>query len=326
MSCYHPLHSFDTGLVNPETGKRILVTGSGKLDLYPVHQASKKIRRHIPFDGTYQRMLNGVRFLSTFEEVPCGKCIGCRLDYSRMWAIRCVLESTGHGCSSFITLTYDDEHLPGDFRVSKPTWQKFLKRLRSAIAPTRIRFFATGEYGSKSARPHYHAIIFGYDFPDKYPWSKCNGNVLFRSPMLERLWPYGQSLIGEVSFNSCAYVARYVMKKTKDNGEFQPFLDMSRRPGIGCEYLKANMSKLLDLPKVYGDFGNSHEYFAPKYFDYLLDKDPALAEVKEAYKAYKRRLAEEAKSLDSTRYGSADPLEYKESIKKAEVNRLERRI
>lgn len=324
MSCYHPLRVFDTG-IKTESGKRQLIMSKSGLDLFPVSSAERKLRVHVPLQLPYVSFVNGVPFLSVYEEVPCGRCIGCRLDYSRMWAIRCVLELSECDCSSFVTLTYDDEHLPPGSKVSKPTLQKFLKRLRKLVYPKEVRYFACGEYGSRTLRPHYHLIIFGHDFPDRYKWSSKNGNAYYRSPSLEKLWPFGQSLVGDVSFNSCAYVARYVMKKSRDQDDIlKPFLLMSRRPGIGSRYLQKNMDRLLDLPKVYGDFGSSTDALPPKYFDYLLDKDPELSGFKADYKAYKQRLAKEASSLDLLHFGSSAPLEYKECLKIKQSKRLER--
>ena len=136
--------------------------------------------------------------------VPCGRCTGCRLEYSRQWAIRCVHEAQMHEHNAFITLTFDKEHLPDDHSIRKEHLQKFFKRLRKRIGVD-IRYFACGEYGSRNNRPHYHAIIFGYDFPDKYLHTKTrNGDLLFRSPTLEKAWKFGYSLIGHVTFESAA--------------------------------------------------------------------------------------------------------------------------
>lgn len=152
-------------------------------------------------------------------DVPCGNCIGCRLERSRQWAIRCVHESQCHIDNTFVTLTYDEEHLPDQATLVKADFQKFIKRLRKHISPEKIKYFACGEYGSDLSqptglgRPHFHAIIFGYDFKDKYYWRQSGENECYRSDTLETLWTYGQSEIGSVTFNSAAYVARYCTKK-----------------------------------------------------------------------------------------------------------------
>ena len=96
--------------------------------------------------------------------VPCGQCLSCRIDYSRDWAARCVHESQLHAVNSYITLTYDDFHLPDNYGLEKDALQKFMKRYRKMFGKG-IRFFGCGEYGEETSRPHYHLIIFGYDLP-----------------------------------------------------------------------------------------------------------------------------------------------------------------
>lgn len=152
--------------------------------------------------------------------VPCGQCTGCRLERSRQWAIRCVHESQMHQENAFITLTYDDDHVPGDFSLDVAHWQKFMKRLKSRVRRKRgklaaesIKFYHCGEYGPKWFRPHYHACLFGFDFEDKKLWKVRNQVPLYTSAFLSELWPYGYSSVGSVTFQSAAYVARYIMKK-----------------------------------------------------------------------------------------------------------------
>lgn len=219
--------------------------------------------------------------------VPCGKCYGCRLEYSRQWAIRCVHEAQLHENNAFITLTYAPEKLPEDHSVSKEELQKFFKRLRKTTGK-KLRYFACGEYGKQKNRPHYHAIIFGYDFPDRTLYSKSNGNLLYRSETLEKCWTKGFSTIGHVTFESCAYVARYVMKKytnkdedkvkdaytmvDQDTGEAHhmspEFCLMSRRPGIGHDWLHQYKN---DTNKDYITIRGT-KMSLPKYYDMLLEK------------------------------------------------------
>lgn len=187
--------------------------------------------------------------------LPCGKCTGCRLDRAREWAIRCVHESKLHQDNAFITLTYRDEHLPADYSVDVREWQLFMKKLRDHVAQRepsrRLRFFACGEYGDLNLRPHYHALIFNYSFPDKKPYSKSKtGTPLYTSPLLEQLWPYGFNTVGSVTHQSAGYTARYTMKKiggdkaadhytrvhpiTGATVQVRPeFATQSRRPGLG---------------------------------------------------------------------------------------------
>lgn len=176
-------------------------------------------------------------------KIPCGKCAGCRLEHSRQWALRCMHEKRMHTDSAFLTLTYNDANLPSGGTLVKRDLQLFMKRLRKEY-PNGLRFFACGEYGDKSLRPHYHVLLLNSDFADKRPVSTGSRYTLYTSQLLSKLWPAGSHVIGDVNFESAAYVARYCMKKmsgpkAKDhyNGREAEFLVMSRRPGIGTAYL-----------------------------------------------------------------------------------------
>ena len=157
-----------------------------------------------------------------FVDVPCGQCVGCRLERSRQWAMRCMHEVSLYDDNCFITLTYDDDALENwrdrgiashsRYSVNVREFQLFMKRLRKQIGAD-VRVFYCGEYGAKFGRPHYHAILFNYDFADKYAWSKSNDQVLFRSATLEKAWTFGYSSIGTATFESAAYCARYILKK-----------------------------------------------------------------------------------------------------------------
>ena len=151
-------------------------------------------------------------------QVPCGQCVGCRLERSRQWALRCVHEASLHKENCFITLTYNDEHLPEHGHLIYRDFQLFMKRLRKRTG-VRVRFYMCGEYGENFGRPHFHACLFGYNFPDLVRW-KAGKSTLYRSKLLESLWTDGYSSVGEVSFESAAYVARYILKKvTGDDAE-----------------------------------------------------------------------------------------------------------
>ena len=159
-----------------------------------------------------------------YQQLPCGQCIGCRLERSREWALRCVHEASMHEHNCFITLTYNAENIPPDGGLRKKHYQDFMKRFRKSIAPTKVKYYYCGEYGDKNNRPHYHALIFGYNFPDwVYIGETQSGFPLYTSPTLERLWGNGFVQIGEVSFESAAYVARYIMKKV--NGRARDQID-----------------------------------------------------------------------------------------------------
>ena len=229
--------------------------------------------------------------------LPCGQCVGCRLNYSRQWAIRLVHENQMHENSCFITLTFNPEELN---KRSNPTslnvrdYQLFMKRLRKKHPNKKIRFFHCGEYGEKNLRPHYHALIFNHDFSDRKLFKEQNKVKLYTSKELEELWPYGFSTIGDVTFQSAAYVARYIMKKQKGEnaqehynkidpltGEvttIEPeYCTMSRKPGIGYDWFKKYKSDVYprDVCII-----NNHEVKPPRYYDTLLSEDE-LIEVKQ---------------------------------------------
>ena len=133
--------------------------------------------------------------------VPCGMCMGCRIDYSREWAIRCVHESKMHKQNAFVTLTYDNYFLPEYGSLRKSHVSKFIKALRQSTGK-RIKFFASGEYGSQTDRPHYHILLFGYDFPDKKLVAVRDNNRVYLSQELKRIWGKGQVEIGSVTYQS----------------------------------------------------------------------------------------------------------------------------
>lgn len=149
-------------------------------------------------------------------ELPCGQCIGCRLERSRQWAVRCMHEASLHSESCFITLTFNDEHLPRDGSLDVRHWQLFAKKLRRR--GVKFRFFACGEYGEQLSRPHYHACIFGFDFPDRKLFKESEGSNLYTSEFLDSIWNCGFATVGDVTFESAAYVARYVTKKVTGDG------------------------------------------------------------------------------------------------------------
>lgn len=220
-------------------------------------------------------------FLSVAKvfKIPCGTCLGCRIDRSKQWALRCVLEAKSHESNCFITLTYNNDNLPPGGSLDFDDLTKFFKRFRKKFGYERIRYYAVGEYGIKLSRPHFHSIIFGFDFPDKELWSFDRGCKLYRSPALEQLWPFGFSTVGAVSFESCAYVARYVQKKlyraSKDEieehygGKIPEMARMSRRPGIANQFFNDFSSDI--YPKDFITY-KGVKYKPGQYFDMLYRK------------------------------------------------------
>lgn len=214
-------------------------------------------------------------------DLPCGRCVGCRLERSRQWAARCVHESRSHDRNSFVTLTYSDGHLPPGGSLHYPDFQRFMKRLRKQFGKG-VRFYMCGEYGEELDRPHYHVCLFGVDFSDdRKIWSNRNGHKLYRSPTLEVLWPFGHSLIAELNFETAAYTARYVMKKITgqaaedhyrkvdpDTGEVvdlvPEFNKMSLRPGIGALFLDKYQADIYPHDYV---VVNGSKAKPPRYYD-----------------------------------------------------------
>lgn len=190
----------------------------------------------------YRKNKDGIGYTA----YPCGQCIACRLNKVRDWTIRLMHEKKMHDKAVFLTLTYAPEFLPENGTLVKEDLQLFIKRLRKHVG--KVRFFACGEYGEKYSRPHYHLIIFGLGAENsvfngkKYDYKK-HGYWL-NSP----LWKFGTMFIGDVSYGSCRYVASYVNKKLlgkdaartyADMGKIPEFTLMSRRPGIGADFLQS---------------------------------------------------------------------------------------
>lgn len=154
-----------------------------------------------------------------------------------------------HDLSQFVTLTYSDANAPLDGSLVKKDVQDFMKRLRWHHK-ARVRYFAVGEYGDTTERPHYHAIIFGIDFADKRPHSKNDyGDQLFTSEFLDSIWGKGHAFFGRVTVQSARYVAKYCIKKVNGPmaaghyGQRSPeFAVMSLKPGIGAEWYERNKS------------------------------------------------------------------------------------
>ncbi len=169
--------------------------------------------------------------------LPCGQCRGCRLERSRQWAMRCTHEASLYEENCFITLTYSDEFLPSDGSLNKKHFQDFMKRLRSRFVGRRIRYFHAGEYGSKYRRPHYHACLFNFDFQDKKLFKMANGVRLYTSDILDSVWKFGYCTVGSLTFESAAYVARYIMKKVTG--------DLAAEHYLGCDDFTGEVTELL---------------------------------------------------------------------------------
>lgn len=308
MTCYHPMHGF---------------------------------RRR---DGGWTRSRR-LSFRAEPLTVPCGKCIGCRIDRSRQMAVRCVHEASRWPVNSFLTLTYRDEFLPPGGSLNHRDFQLFMKRLRKALSAggrvmrdDPVRFYMCGEYGETSGRPHYHALMFNLGFDDKVLFKVERGVSLFTSQYLTDIWGLGHCTIGDVTFESAAYVSRYVMKKI--NGklaiDFYSYTDpetgevfdlkpeycqpsrggRSGRGGIARDWFEEYASDV--FPDDFVILGN-RKFKVPRYYSKLFElADPGgYAEVKARRKEFADRRA-----ADST----PDRLRVRERVQRLKVDRLKRSL
>lgn len=229
-------------------------------------------------------------------EWPCGRCIGCKLDHARMWSIRITHEAQLYDSNLFLTLTYDQEHLPPSLGLEYDDYRGFMKRLRARLRGVSegpdgrrpIRFFVAGEYGGRTGRPHWHAILFNVAFPDSEKFQ--NGTL--RSQLCEDLWQRGNVVIGAVNSRSAAYVAGYTLKKARGRrgedyyedtvnpvtGEIgrrrREFVVMSRKPGIGAWWYARFGADLFPVDHAVME-GRQHK--VPRYYweRYKLEADGA---------------------------------------------------
>lgn len=228
-------------------------------------------------------------------EIPCGQCILCRLEHARQWAVRITHEATLHAENGFLTLTYRDEELPPHGQLHYPHLQKFWKRLRKEVGP--LRYFAVGEYGDETNRPHYHACLFGHAFANGRTILRQKPNLLWTHPLLEEIWGHGTVSVGALTFETAQYTASYVTKKIvgkrqyvrldEETGELvqvvQPRAFMSLKPAIGREWLESWGKHVYDHDRV---IINGRPQKPPKYYDTWLKttNERALAQTKEKRK------------------------------------------
>lgn len=264
--------------------------------------------------------------------IPCGKCDSCIEKRTRDWAVRCCLEAANYENNCFITLTYNPKFIPVK-GVSKKDFQSFIKALRNEFGEG-IRYYGCGEYGEKSFRPHYHLILFNFFPPDAVKeYDNPYGGFYYSSKILNRIWKYGFVSIGDVSFNSCAYVARYCNKKIKNFGRDTgvianpEFSLMSLRPGIGYSYFLDHKDSLIATDTIYAAVGDKFKVGSNRYFDKLIEKcDPdKLLELKKV--RISRSDITVASELLSTCVSSREAYyAVQESVKAEKYNRLKRRI
>lgn len=276
------------------------------------------------------------KVVTDYVQIPCGQCIGCRLEYSRQWAIRCMLESDYHDENYFITLTYDEQHVPYSEYVDddgvvqecltlvKKDLQDFNKRLRSDLdyrGLSGFRFYACGEYGSRTARPHYHMIAFGLHLDDLVLYEKTPVGDLYTSEYLSSKWKNGHVIIGSVTFESCAYVSRYIMKKQKGKNadvysyyNIAPeFVLMSRRPGLAKAYFEDNIDNIYPADNIVLRGGILVR--PPRYFDSMMEQID-----EELMKDIKLKRVDIAEDIQKIKDGQTTA-DYKQQLQFAERNK-----
>lgn len=285
--------------------------------------------------------------------LPCGKCDGCKLERARQWAVRCMHEAKLHSENCFITLTYNDEHLPDEGNLIYDDFQRFMKRLRKkysyvlkgrgrkkkqgpfGVRP--IRFFMCGEYGDDRNRPHFHAALFGLDFDDKVYFKTTKaGSKLYTSATLDSLWrdkgggSIGFATVGTLTFDSAGYIARYTLKKTSVDRQYEvidqetgevsynekEFNSMSLKPGIGKGFYDKWKADIFphDYVIVNGKKQKPPRYYAKK----LAEEDPLCYDDIQ----FERAKAGLARSADNT----LERLEVKEKVLKAATKFLKREL
>lgn len=284
----------------PLKGFRIGTTENGKAKLkivpYVTDHVEKVKGNWLICDSSFVSPF-AEKCVKDFTEIPCGRCVECRLNYSRQWADRCMYELSYYRPEEawFVTMTYDDDHIMDvgsdvfSGTLLKSDLQLFFKNLRRQIEyhgyGDGVRFYACGEYGSKTFRPHYHVILYGLNLlknDNLQYWVKTKtGFNTWRSPFLEKVWKKGFVVVSTVTWDTCAYTARYVMKKvggasSEDyvaHGVEPEFTLMSRKPGIGRQYFDDHYSEIYENDEIFlsGPDGG-RKCKPPKYYDSIYEK------------------------------------------------------
>lgn len=285
MPCCHPFQAFDTGNLTENGKKDYIICSHFTTQMLDVQRANKPVNlAKAPF-----KKVNGRLFLVDPVQVPCGKCVGCRMSKAKDWKIRNCLELQEHKEAWFVTLTYDNGHVPfnenGELTLVKRDLQLFFKRLRKYIGP--FRYFACGEYGTSehgTRRPHFHMILYGH-----LEGFRLQGPNRFICDTISQAWDKGLHLVETVTPGSVAYVCGYVEKKQLDPNWYEypvkPFVLMSRRPGIGMTYIEKHMDSIKSTQKVYGLFNDGmkgSEYVLPRGFKNKLSGELWYEEAKAA--------------------------------------------
>lgn len=287
MPCYHPLPGYMAPWIDATTGE---------------HRTAWKFCRS-------KKLLDPV-------PVPCGRCVGCQLERSRDWAVRCMHEAQMHPENSFLTLTYSDKYLPRDGSLRHTHFQNFMKAVRPRWS-NQLRYFMCGEYGEQLGRPHYHVCLFGADAPDKRFYKNSHGGPLFKSEVLNELWGRGDVIVAALTFATAAYCARYTLEKVRGarasshyGNRMPEYVRMSRSSGLGKSWLTSFKSDVYPRDEV---IVHGQRQKPPKFYDKQLPENE-IASLKEERRSYAK------KSPDNT----PARLEARERVKLAAIKQLKR--
>lgn len=311
---YHPLFAFEHKELKTAKGKAVVKVPKQPKDYDQQKGKYKLIKEDL--EKEYGKSFP--KEFWTMIQIPCGQCIGCKMETAQDWAVRCLLETKLWDENYFVTLTYDEEHVPlhpvpvcinketgeAGFQktLHKPDFTKFMKDLRRHheyhFNHQGIRFYMCGEYGSQTHRPHYHRLLFNMPLNDLKPYFiNKNHQQVYTSEYLQKIWGKGIVSVGEITYESRAYTARYILKKQHINdlkpGQMQEFTNMSRMPGIGQGYYDKFKDEIykndeLTIKKALGMAINTKP---PKYFDelYDLENNEKMTEIK----LQRRKMAQE---------------------------------
>lgn len=231
---------------------------------------SGELERTIKFTKNPDFFIEKCNFINPEKiTIPCGKCVECLQNKSKEWSYRIMLESSLYNKNCFITLTYKENPIT----LIKRDYQLFLKRLRKFLSDDNIfiRYFGCGEYGSKNKRPHYHFIIFNWMPNDLIFLKKEKNYIVYRSPILEKIWNKGFVSVCELTKETAKYCSKYLQKlNTLPDNVLKPFLTMSLRPGIGLNAFLKKEDLYMQTDKLYhkGTYTKLPRYFIDKSTKY----------------------------------------------------------
>lgn len=349
MTCYHPHTAFEAiGVKSPDGKKIIRYSNKGMYKVTYSFNPGYQVYRCK--DDTYGYDYKAIT-------LPCNNCIGCRIDRARQWSVRNLHEAQMSDSACFLTLTFGDaatidnvfrlrefKHLSRNKKFEEARkrcntlvrgdFSRFMKRLREAAKRLygidNIRFYAAGEYGDCNERPHYHCLIYNFDFPDKQYLATEKGNVYYTSKLLEEAWGYGFVYISDFSINTANYVSRYVTKKIngqlKDawyQGKEPEYQVCSNRPGIGRKWFEKYKNDVFPTDEVVYSTkqGKKVKIKPPKYYDKLYDKfcPDEFEEVKKRRELYISSMSNKEKWIEEN---SRPRLDVKEECMRLRVKKL----